>query len=474
MTTRIQDLKMGRYRIVREIGHGAGGKVYEALDLRLDRVVAVKILQVEAAVDPDADERIARFLREARSAARLNHPGIVAVYDSDIEAETGHPFIVMEFINGRSLQELLSLRPRLQLSRIVSIGSQVARALQCAHEHGIIHRDVKPGNLLVASDGRVKLTDFGVARLDTSDLTSRGQFVGTPNYASPEQVEGRPVDGRADLFCLGVVLFRCATGVLPFAADSLTAVSLRIARGEFEDSRGLAPELPGAFHDFLRKALAHDASERFATGEEMAAALEAAGIAPGNDTLAVELPEAVEATPATFAKRRFSAAALAGGALLLLLLAAGGVWLVARRPAAAPPAPTAGEGRVSPPLVAAHESSESSVAGLRIVEQGGSTLTVEHRSHLAEELLVAEVDGREILRKRVFVTGGIFQRVGGKTFRWVVPVAPGRHTVLVRVTGRSMKTRAQSTIEGDFAAGKSSRLVVSQNPYRDTMKLAWE
>ena len=462
------ELKLGRYRILREIGRGAGGSVCEALDVRLDRVVAVKLLPRENLDDPDAGERIERFLREARAAARLNHPGIVAIYDSDIEPETGRPYIVMEFVNGRSLHEILALQPRLELSKIVSIGSQVARALQAAHDRGIIHRDVKPGNLLITADGRVKLTDFGVARLGASDLTSRGQFVGTPNYASPEQVEGHPVDGRTDLFCLGVVLFRCATGALPFAGDTLSAVSLRIARGEFEDSERFAPELPAAFHELLRRALAHDPGDRFSSGEEMARALEQAGAAAGHETLRVPLPAAVEATPSTSGKPGLTGPAQSILAVLLLLLVGTAVWILTHggRTETAPPAET--EVRAPAP------SSEASVPGLRIIERGDSSLVIEHRSHLADETLIAAVDGAEVLRKRVRVTGGLFQRIGGRRFEWSVPVASGKHTVRIRIVGKSMKTEAVTEIVGTFAPGAPARLGVTENPYRDSLTLSWE
>lgn len=463
------ELKLGRYRILREIGRGAGGSVCEALDVRLDRVVAVKMLPAEKLDDPDAGERVERFLREARAAARLNHPGIVAIYDCDLEPVTGRPYLIMEFVNGRSLHEILALQPRLELSKIVSIGTQVARALQAAHDRGIIHRDVKPGNLLVMADGRVKLTDFGVARLGASELTSRGQFVGTPNYASPEQVEGHPVDGRTDLFCLGVVLFRCATGSLPFGGDTLSAVSLRIARGEFEDPQRLAPELPAAFHDFLRKALAHDREDRFAAGEEMARALELAGAAAGNETLRVPLPEAVEATPSTAARARLSGPAQSLLAFLLLLLAGAAVWILTRsgRPETVPPPAETGAKAPAP-------SSETSVPSLRIVERGDSSLVIEHRSHLADETLIATVDGAEVLRKRVRVRGSIFQRIGGRKFEWTVPVASGRHTVRIRIVGKSMKTDATTDIVGSLSPGGSARLLVTANPYRDSLTLSWE
>jgi serine/threonine protein kinase len=452
---------IGRYRILEELGAGGGGRVFKAHDPRLDRIVAIKVLDLPSRKGAADSEQFRRFLREAKAAARLQHPGIVTVYDHDTDPESGATFLVMEYVPGRSLHQILQAEKRLSLGRTAAIASQVARALHAAHGAGIVHRDIKPGNILVSGDGTAKLSDFGVARLASSELTTLGQFVGTPNYASPEQVEGVPAQPRSDLFSLGAVVFRCATGRLPFPGDSFAAIGFRISRGQALDSRQVGPELPESFHRFLRKALAASPEDRFSSGEEMARALEA--VLSGDET-----PPTRRLTPAS--RSRWGAAATAIGVLLLAGVV--GLRLGHRRPAAAPLAPAHVSEAAREPAGSLRDEM-AIVSDLRILERR-ARLTVELKSHLSEETFVLEIDGKEALRKTVRVDGGLFARIGGRSFAWELPVEAGLHRVTVEVIGHSMKTRARATAGRTFAVGKPAKLLVSENPYTDHLEIEWE
>lgn len=459
--------RIGRYEIVREIGLGGGGRVYEARDPRLERTVAIKVLGALVPAEGAETEAYERFLREAKAAAGLQHPGIVTVFDNDVDPSTGEAYIVMEFVPGRSLHEVLRESKRLPADRAVAVGAQIARALQAAHEGGIVHRDVKPGNILVTDDGRAKITDFGVARLAASELTTVGRFVGTPNYASPEQVEGRTLDGRSDLFSLGAVLFRCLTGRLPFPGDSFSAIGFRIARGQMIDPRSVASDLPVAFHEFLKKALTVEPSERFADGDEMARALEAAGtgIAEGETTPRTAL---VQRTPPARRHRAAWAAALAGAGMLALA-----AFLAVRsRPA---PEPRLMPSHSTVPAVPGHPPAlaEPSVRDIQIIEHNPAQLSIALSTHLAEEELVVRIDGREALRKIVKVEGGIFKRIAGQVFHWTIPVPPGSRRIGVAIEGRSMKTKAAKSVRRSFDAGEAVGLEIAENPYSDSLRLSW-
>jgi tRNA A-37 threonylcarbamoyl transferase component Bud32 len=265
-----------RYRIVSRLGAGAFGEVYRAHDGVLGRDVAVKRIRLEAFVEPSQLEEVKRrFLREAQVAARLRHPNIVTTHD--IVATPVTSFIVMELVLGETLQALLSARGRLGLDETVALLSQAAAALDHAHANQVVHRDVKPANIMIEPSGQVKVMDFGIAKVETgANLTSTGLIMGTPNYMSPEQARGQKVDGRSDLFSLGCVLYECLTGVKPFAGDTVTAILVKILTEEPPpvdyDATGLPPET-GAV---LRRATAKDPAVRYGSGAELVDALRAA------------------------------------------------------------------------------------------------------------------------------------------------------------------------------------------------------
>lgn len=272
----------GRYVVDTCLGRGSMGVVWRGRDPLLDRTVAVKVLS--PLVDLPGELRgqyEERFLREARAAARLAHPQVVAVYDMGVHDDC--PYLVMEHVEGTGLDKVLKARGPLEPPLVARLGEQLCSALACAHEQGIVHRDVKPSNALLAADGGVKLMDFGIARLGSSKLTVQGQFLGSPRFSSPEQIQGDPLDARSDLFSLGVTLFLVLTGQHPFAPSSLADTVKAIVEQPAPAPSSLRPGIGPQWDGFFARALAKPPGERFQTAAEMAealAALEGPAVAP--------------------------------------------------------------------------------------------------------------------------------------------------------------------------------------------------
>jgi eukaryotic-like serine/threonine-protein kinase len=263
--TQLADVFSNRYEIQRGIARGGMAEVYLARDQLLDRPVAVKVLFPEYARDPNFVER---FRREAQSAAGLNHPNIVAIYDWG--QERGTYFIVMEYVRGRSLREVVHVNGPFSARRTAEIGAEIAGALEFAHRNGVVHRDIKPGNVLLTGDGDVKVTDFGIARAGTSEaLTQTGAVMGTAAYFSPEQAQGLDVDGRSDVYSLGVVLYEMVTGVPPFRGESPVAVAYKHVREDPERPSVHAPDLPPDLERIVLTAMAKDIDSRYQTADEL-------------------------------------------------------------------------------------------------------------------------------------------------------------------------------------------------------------
>jgi eukaryotic-like serine/threonine-protein kinase len=263
--TQLADVFSNRYEIQRGIARGGMAEVYLARDQLLDRPVAVKVLFAEYARDPSFVER---FRREAQSAANLNHPNIVAIYDWG--QERGTYFIVMEYVRGRSLRDVVQVNGPFSARRTAEIGAEIAGALEFAHRNGVVHRDVKPGNVLITADGDIKVTDFGIARAGTSEaLTQTGAVMGTAAYFSPEQAQGFAVDGRSDVYSLGVVLYEMVTGAPPFSGESPVAVAYKHVREEPEPPATRAPDLPPDLQQIILTAMAKDPDSRYQTADEL-------------------------------------------------------------------------------------------------------------------------------------------------------------------------------------------------------------
>ncbi|HET9670256.1 MAG TPA: protein kinase [Casimicrobiaceae bacterium] len=262
--------RLGKYEIRRELARGAMGVVYEAYDPQIKRRVALKTIRPDQLDGERAADMLARFRREAQAAGRLSHPNIVAIYEFDEDAGTS--YIAMEFVEGHELRERFAADERFRLPDVVRIMTQILSALDYSHARGVVHRDIKPANIFVQDDGTVKVADFGIAHVDTSHLTQVGTVVGTPNYMSPEQIMGLPVDGRADLFAAGVILYQFLTGERPFAGSTATTMQ-KVLKEEPLAPSTLNVQLPPAIDAVVKKALAKRPEARFQTAAEFSRAL---------------------------------------------------------------------------------------------------------------------------------------------------------------------------------------------------------
>jgi serine/threonine protein kinase len=262
---------LGRYEILAELGHGAMGVVYKARDPQIDRLVAIKTISLMGQNPDEEGDYLTRFFLEARAAGRLSHPGIVTIFDVGEEPGTRAPYIVMEHVSGQALSKLLEVSSgKLPLETALQITQQLAEALDYAHTHGVVHRDMKPSNVLMTDEGRAKIADFGIAKMNLAQITLPGNVLGTPAFMSPEQLEGGTVDGRSDLFSLGVILYTILTGHRPFQGNSALTVSFKVANREPVPATAFDSDFPPEIDYVIARAMAKDPAERYQTGREMA------------------------------------------------------------------------------------------------------------------------------------------------------------------------------------------------------------
>lgn len=316
-------MNYGRYQIIKELGKGSMGVVYQAHDPNLDIQVALKVLRPDRVV---SEAFVKRFLAEAKALGRLDHPNIVRVYNVD-EAE-GTVYIAMEFIEGESLTDVMQGK-RFSPEEIAEIGATVAETLDYAHQKGIVHRDVKPSNILIRPDGRLKITDFGIARIEDPtghQQTQAGEILGTPAYMSPEQVESHPVDGRSDLFSLGIILYELSAGARPFKGESLAGIFNSIIKETPRQIQELTPSIPRELSQVIMKCLQKSPAERFATGRALAAALK---------DCVVKKEAVTAATPA--AESRTKTTVIAAVIMITLVIVGGVFYSLKSKNAEAPP-----------------------------------------------------------------------------------------------------------------------------------------
>jgi serine/threonine-protein kinase len=347
MTTLLGTTLNGRYRLEARIAAGGMSTVYRALDETLQRRVAIKLMNREVASDSD---QLERFRREARAVAQLSHPHIVGVIDAG--EDEGRPYIVFEYVEGETLKERIRRQGQLSIPEAVAYAIEIARALGAAHARHIVHRDVKPQNVLIDEEGSAKVTDFGIARtLDEDGLTADGRVLGTTDYVSPEQALGQRVTGQSDLYSLGVVLYEMVTGEVPFTGDNQVAVAMKHVREELPDVQSKRPEVSAALASVIDTATAKRVEDRYADDAELIADLE--------DALAIETSRAGNAAGEVTAVLRtlpnrtrqripFWLRHRLGGVLLALIVIAAAVgvafWLASRahhgtgKSAQAPPA----------------------------------------------------------------------------------------------------------------------------------------
>lgn len=262
--------QFGNYKVIGELGRGGMAVVYKADELSLNRIVALKVLSPKIS---DDETMIKRFEREAQAAAKLSHPNIVHIYS--IGEEDGINYFTMEYIKGKTLKEIREQRGAMAPDEAVGLIVQAADALSEAHEAGLVHRDIKPSNIMVDSAGRAKIADFGIAHMAqaSAQLTMDGQFLGTPQYMSPEQCEGNPVDGRSDIYSLGVTFYEMLTGKSPYQADTPASILVKISRGELKPIQDAVPTMPKKICDIVDKMLQTDADDRFQDAKELVEAL---------------------------------------------------------------------------------------------------------------------------------------------------------------------------------------------------------
>jgi serine/threonine-protein kinase len=383
-------VKLGRYEVLEPIGQGAMGAVYKARDPAIDRVVAVKTIGgVLLALAEQRDEYLERFRREARAAGRLSHPNIVPVFDLGVDEASGTPFIVMEHVAGVSLAVVLRENPLLPLDQALDIVEQIGRALEEAHGAGIVHRDIKPGNVLLDTRGRVKVGDFGIARLPESELTQTGVGMGTPGYVAPEVLKGAPADARADVFSLGVVAYQLVTGRKAFEGATRDSLALQILQHEPPAPRQVRPDLPAAVSDAIVHALAKDPERRTSSAAAFLNALRSPdGARSATQTV---LSPAPPAGPSGGPRR---ALLLVGAALVALLGVA--AWLATRDRAAEQHPPQSAASAPAPGVRPAAQSRPRATPG------ASASPTVHPAVEVAREILdrVDGADGKPEARPR--------------------------------------------------------------------------
>jgi serine/threonine-protein kinase len=280
-------VKLGKYELRRELGRGAMGIVYEAFDPSIERIVALKTIRSDQLESAEGQDVVGRFQREAKAAGRLNHPNIVSIYE--FGEDHGTSFIAMEFVSGRELKSYFENNERFPMADIVRVMSQLLDALEYSHQYGVVHRDIKPANIILLPDGRVKVADFGIARIESSQYTQAGTVLGTPAYMSPEQFMGQTVDGRSDIFSAGVVLYQFLTGERPFSGTATTIMHKVLIEDPLPPSM-LNVQAPKPFDTVIKKAMAKRPEDRFQTAREFADAIRAAAAdkaAPESDATVV-------------------------------------------------------------------------------------------------------------------------------------------------------------------------------------------
>jgi serine/threonine protein kinase len=386
------------------------GIVFLAKDPLIGRLVALKTIRAAAHADDDETKEFQqRFIREAQAAGILNHPSIVTVHDIGMDEPTNTSFIAMEYVEGNNLKEVLAQGRPLPFDQIGEIVAQVADALDFAHAKGIVHRDVKPANIILVEGNRAKITDFGIAKIATGgNLTTTGQFLGTPNYMAPEQIKGAPVDGRTDIFSLGICLYECLTRRKPFGGDSLTAISYKIVHEPFPPLQEINPQIPDGYEEVVAHCLAKDPAKRYQRGRELANAVRAVvrGERPGRlsdsffadtmvthdrerlPTVDVPFPEAEEALPAASSEGPFDTNPRASGSQ------------AAVHPAPAPPrprpvktGPSVFRRSLSPPLFLG-------IVALLLVAFVGSVLAIKSR-HAKPATVDAQYEARRARERQL-------------------------------------------------------------------------
>jgi serine/threonine-protein kinase len=489
--------RIGRYEIRQELGRGMMGVVYLADDTVLGRPVALKTIQLSFATsEADRDSFEKRFLAEARVAARLAHPGIVVVHDVGRDPDTGTLYIALEYLRGSTLAEVAASGAPLDWREALRITARLSRALHHAHAAGVIHRDVKPANVMLLPSGEVKVMDFGIAKVPQQDLTAAGQFFGTPLYMSPEQARGEAVDGRSDLFALGAIAYRLLTGRAAFGAENVTAILSRVLAENPPAPSALVPAVPADADHVVMRALAKAPADRYPDGESMAQDVDdvlegraprhrsASCVPAGGERTTVsrrvreEEPLLAELEPLPRAgppasvppavgssSPRLRRAALGVGAVLLLLAGLMAGASLRTRPPTSSRAGPAAEDRVPPRPAPAAADEAPGVPG---------RLAVDFDHHLRNGTLRVWIDDEEVLDQGFGgrVTKKILSyRVRKGSVDETLKVAPGRRQVRVQVQWDG-NTRTETTA-ATFKPGTTRTLQIRILRFVNVLTLEW-
>jgi len=486
--------RIGRYEILQELGRGSMGRVYLARDPNIDRRVAIKVLApLDAAHSEEEAELRRRFILEARAAGKVNHTGIVTVHDAERDPDSGRSFIVMEWVEGESLEQRL-VTGALSATEVARLGEELALALDAAHRAGLVHRDIKPANILLDQAGRAKISDFGIAKFASMSNTAAGRLVGSPFYMSPEQVRNEPVDGRSDLFSLGSVLYQAATGAVPFGSDSLAGITYKILEID-PPPTSVLEHVPPELGAVIDKALSKDPKDRFQSGRELAQALRAVDLDRDLDTPTptgtLILPQDEIGGGTT--RNRSWINRHRGLLLAVLTLLAAPLLLRLSFPGPDEPAPDWGSEDSSAeiarptadtapgvPLPTANLAIEPAVGQAVVSPQPRSTgpvgpaiVEVRYRNHLRSGRMTIRVDDVVAWAGEVGKDKGVVGRAVGNDIRTLIEVPAGKHVIGIEIQGADGTVDATKRIWTVFEAGSRERLKVRLLPPR-VIRLSWE
>ena len=482
---------IGRYEVVGELGRGAMGVVYQAKDPQIDRLVAIKTIAL-LTDDLEAEQEYRqRFFLEARAAGRLSHPGIVTIFDVGEEPETHSPYIVMEYVAGQPLSKFISSSSKIPARRALRYAQQLAEALDYAHAQGVVHRDMKPANILIGKDAHAKITDFGIAKMNLATITHAGHVVGTPAYMSPEQLEGVAVDGRSDLFSLGVILYTMLTGHRPFQGNSAATVCYKVANRDPVPASAFDSTFPPDVDYVIARAMAKDPAARYQTGREMALDLHSVlrGQTPRSQGDHTQKGPAIVTPVAESTQRQPKGTPTAeetsvrkllafvgqtptkreGLAALVLLCAIFFAAHYRRSPANNAPPPAQAHASASP-VVAAQPSPPAPKVMIPKPVVLSSTLQLQVQHHLASATLRLWADGRLIythaLRGEATKHLVVFKKVEG-TDKDALKLPAGKHKIKVEVEAEGYDR--SNTIQANLSHDQAQVLEVRCN--KDTLDL---
>ena len=512
--------RFGRYEVVAELGRGAMGVVYQARDPQIARLVAVKTVSLSGQEPDEEKEFRLRFLHEAQAAGRLHHPGIVGIFDVGENPENQDPYIVLEFVAGEPLNRILAREKKLPLETALRLAEEIAEALNYAHAQGVIHRDIKPGNILVTEDGHAKIADFGIAKLNLAHFTLPGRVLGTPAYMAPEQLSGEGVDGRSDLFSLGVILYAMVTGHSPFQGNSATTVCFKVANREPVTASALDMALPHELDEVIARAMAKDPEQRYQQGAEFAEDVRELQklIKPASTTASLRTAPR-SGTRSTGTRTASTGKTLSGarraqdvadavnaagirklpirdlilGAVTVIILIVAGVEskLFVASPKASihtseaapisPAAPSVESARLVTPAVAASPTPRKGHAGAShaakqiVVPLSTLDLAVQHQ--FKDATLFVWVDDKLTLTRQLHGSAQkhlvVFNGLHGSESE-TLKIPAGKHLLRIRTLSADQTIDLSRSVSAEFVGGGEKSLQVTIDKHNTVMKLSWQ